>query len=137
MTCHLKTGDSLAHARYVLQWWLVVSLHLLGLATALVRLALAIGGLSRGQPDEFLAVPLAIILPYTAFIYLARLPGTKTSEGAIMRLAALVLLVALMAIPAFALHLALGFPVAFLVVELFETRFPSNWRKAIKGRLLA
>ena len=104
---------------------------------ALVRLVLCLVALASGQPDEFLAFPLAVILPLAALAFLALQKGTKSAEGALMRLAAMLLILLVLAIPPFALHLALGFPVAFLVVELFETRFPAKLRDAVKRSVMA
>ena len=105
-------------------------------ALALGRLGVSVGKLVDGKPDDFLGFPLMVILPCAALFYLIRMPGTRTSEGAMMRLATLVLILMILSVPSLALHLALGFPVAFLVVELFETRIPVSMRNAIKRRLI-
>ena len=42
----------------------------------------------------------------------------------------------IIALPSFAIYLALGFPVVFLFVELFETKLPIAVKSAIKGRLI-
>ncbi len=93
---------------------------------------MALIALSNGHPDKFLALPLAVVLPCAAFFFLARLNGTRSSEGALMRLAAMVLLLLIVMLPSFSLLLALGFPVAFLVVELFDTHMPPRLRDPIK-----
>ena len=54
-----------------------------------------------------------------------------------MQLGAMIQLALIIAIPPAALYLALGFPVVFLVVELFETRLPAGLRDPIKRRVLA
>lgn len=41
-----------------------------------------------------------------------------------MRLAAFALILMILGVPTFALPLPLGFPIAFLIVKLFETRIP-------------
>jgi hypothetical protein len=100
------------------------------------RIGLAVSELPANRPDRFLAVPLAVVLPFLGLLYLGRLPGTTSSEGAIMRLAMMVQILLILALPTYALHLALGFPVALLAVELFETRVPRVLRDDIKHRVL-
>jgi len=75
---------------------------------------------------------MTVILPIAALAYLVRMPATRTSEGILMRFAAIVLILMIVALPAVSLHLALGFPVAFLVVEMFETRVPAPLRSTVK-----
>jgi len=111
-------------------------LALVSLFTA-ARIGFAIAKLTAGLPDDFLALPLCVIIPGLVFFYLVRLPGTASSEGLMMRLAALILILLIICVPAYSLHLALGFPFAFLVVELFETRFPKWARDRIKQRVIA
>ncbi len=53
-----------------------------------------------------------------------------------MQLGAMVQILLIIAFPRFALYLALGFPVVFLFVELFETRMPTLLKAAIKSRLI-
>ena len=85
----------------------------------------------------FLAFPLSVLIPAAAFAFLAVRAGLSSQEGVLMQLGTLTQLFFIIALPDFALYLALGFPVVFLVVELFETRFPAQIRAWIKGRVIA
>ena len=108
-------------------------------ATALVlyRGVIAIAALREGDPDPFLAFPMAVILPAIALLFLASLKRMISEEGVLMQLGAMVQLLLILALPAIALHLALGLPVVFLLVELFETKAPRRLRAAIKARVIA
>ena len=130
------SGRALQDQHFHIRPLLLTGIVICASALALGRLGLSVVRLVDGKPDDFLGFPLMVILPGTALFYLIRMPGTRTSEGAIMRLAALALILMILGMPAFALHLALGFPIAFLVVELFETRAPASMRDAIKRRLV-
>lgn len=54
-----------------------------------------------------------------------------------MQLGTLIQLVLIVSLPTLALYLALGLPVVFLAVELFETRFPASLRDPIRSWILA
>jgi len=103
-----------------------------GVLLALHKFLTSINDLEEGKPDAFLSFPMTVILPIAALAYLVRMPATRTSEGILMRFAAIVLILMIVALPAVSLHLALGFPVAFLVVEMFETRVPAPLRSTVK-----
>lgn len=108
-----------------------------GSGIVLIRMIDAVLRLKAGEPDRFLAAPLAMALPLLCLGILARLPGAKSSEGALMRLAAMIMLALMLAAPPVALHLALGTPIAFLCVELFVTRAPPGLRRRIEGWTIA
>lgn len=97
----------------------------------------AVNDLLRGDVTAFLAFPLTVILPALAFVYIGLLKDMISQEGVLMQIGVMIQLILILALPAFALYLALGFPVVFLVVELFETKAPSGLRQGIKKRLLA
>ena len=84
----------------------------------------------------FLAFPLTVMIPGLAFLFLATLHDMSSQEGVLMQLGTMVQLLLIMALPGIALYLALGFPVVFLVVELFETRFPAKYRAWIKKQVI-
>ncbi len=107
------------------------------LVAILGRAYSAIHQLSAGDETAFLAFPLSVILPSLAFAYVLTLRDMVSEEGALMQLGVLIQLVLILALPSFALYLALGFPVVFLVVELFETKCPPRLRSALKARILA
>lgn len=107
-----------------------------GLACGL-RAVQALRALNAGEVGPLLAYPLAVILPFLALVFLAGLGAMKSQEGALMQLGCMVQLVLILSLPGLALYLALGFPVVFLAVELFETRCPAPWRAAVKLRVIA
>lgn len=101
------------------------------------RGCLAITYLKNGDQTAFLAFPLSVVLPAMIFAFLATRRGMASQEGALMQLGAMMQILLIIALPGFALYLALGFPVVFLMVELFETRLPNSLKTAVKSRLLA
>ena len=96
----------------------------------------AVDALLSDDPGPFLAFPLTVMLPILAFGFLAVQRRMKSAEGALMQLGALLHLLLIMAFPGFALYLALGFPVVFLVVELSETRCPPLLQTPVKQLVL-
>lgn len=105
-------------------------IYLAATACLLRRIADVVTGLRGGDEAALLAFPLAVILPFALIIGLAQLAPTESREGALMRLGTMLQLVAIIALPHMALYLALGLPVVFLVVELYETRVPAPLRDA-------
>lgn len=101
-----------------------------------VRLIEAVQSLSASK-SAFLAFPLTALIPALAFLFLATQRNISSQEGVLMQLGTLVHLLLIIALPGFALYLALGFPFVFLVVELFETRFPDGSREWIKRRIIS
>lgn len=97
----------------------------------LVRAADMLAVLRAGSETQLLAFPLAVVLPFALIVGLAQLPPTDSREGALMRLGTMIQLVAIIALPNLALYLALGLPVVFLVVELYETRVPAPLRDGV------
>ena len=59
------------------------------------------------------------------------MPGAESREGILMRAGTMIQLCLIVLLPSAALYLALGLPVVFLVVELFETRVPHVIREPI------
>ncbi|MBM1556839.1 hypothetical protein JQV19_09295 [Sulfitobacter mediterraneus] len=96
----------------------------------------ALRDLSQGDVTTFLAFPLTVILPGLAFVFVGRLKDMRSEEGALMQIGVMIQLILILSLPSLALFLALGFPVVFLAVELFETRAPAELRKSIKRHLL-
>lgn len=90
-----------------------------------------------GDKTEFLAFPLTVLIPALAFLFLATRKGMLSAEGVLMQIGTMIQLLLIIALPGFALYLALGFPVVFLVIELFETRAPATYRTWIKSRVIA
>lgn len=94
-------------------------------------------GLAIGDERNLLAFPLSVILPTLLISIMLLMPGAKTREGLLMRFGTIVQLLLIVGLPSFALYLALGFPFVFLVVELFETRFPEALRDQVSKLVLA
>ncbi|HAR54083.1 hypothetical protein KO491_08845 [Roseovarius nubinhibens] len=90
-----------------------------------------------GDKTEFLALPLTVLIPALAFLFLATRKDMSSAEGVLMQIGTMIQLLLIIALPGFALYLALGFPVVFLVIELFETRAPTIFRSWIKVRVIA
>ncbi len=118
---------------------LSVILGMICVAASLVvfRIYSAIVDLAKGDQTAVLAVPLTVILPGLAFAFLTTRRGMASREGALMQMGALIQLLLIVALPGFALYLALGFPIVFLFVELFETKMPVTVKTSITRRLLA
>ena len=70
-------------------------------------------------------------------VLLVIMPAAKSREGALMRLGTIVQLILIVLFPAINLYLALGLPVVFLVVELFETRLPVALRRPLTNMFIA
>lgn len=102
-----------------------------------VRLATMVTALAEGDPDHLLAFPLAVIFPAFLAGLLLAMPATRSREGALMRLGTIIQLALIILLPTVALYLALGLPVVFLVVELFETRLPRALREPVVRAVLA
>lgn len=89
------------------------------------------------EKTAFLAFPLTVLIPALAFLFLATRKSMTSAEGVLMQVGTMIQLLLIIALPGFALYLALGFPVVFLVIELFETRSPAPFRAWIKTRVIA
>ncbi len=87
--------------------------------------------LMAGDETRLLSFPLTALFPALLIVMLAAMPPAASREGALMRLGTMIQLVAIIALPDFALYLALGLPVVFLVVELFETKLTASLREPI------
>ncbi|WP_187274763.1 MULTISPECIES: hypothetical protein [unclassified Methylobacterium] len=101
------------------------------------RIATVIIALQVGDPSPLLTFPFGAILPAVLLIVLVAMPPTRTREGLLMRAGAIIQLWLIILLPTIALYLALGFPVVFLVVEIFETRLPSRIRDPLTHLVVA
>jgi EamA domain-containing membrane protein RarD len=119
----------------IAQKWVVLLICLAFLAFT-VRGFFALRNLVHGDVTAFLAFPLSVILPGLAFVFVGRLRNMRSEEGALMQIGVMIQLILILSLPPLALFLALGFPVVFLAVELFETQAPAELRKSIKRQLL-
>ncbi len=113
------------------------------LAVALVlgalgfRIVAMIRALRFGDPSPLLSLPFTAILPAVLLVLLGFMPAARTQEGLLMRVGAMIQLILIVALPAVALYLSLGFPVVFLMVELFETRVPRRVREPLARFVIA
>ena len=97
-------------------------------ASAIVRLVLAIAAARTGDLEPLSAFGLSVILPFSGLVLILSLGPSRTREGVLMRIGTAIQMILIVILPRFGLHLLLGLPVAFLVVEFFETRLPSRLR---------
>ena len=102
----------------------------------LVRFVELVHALRLSHEGPLLAFPLSVIFPALLVIAMAFAPPAVSREGALMRLGTMIQCILIIALPGWALHLALGLPVVFLLVELFETRCPPWLRSAVAGRIV-
>ena len=126
----------LSSSTHDVRWSAKVALCVLVAAVVLIRAALMIRASSDGDESALLAFPLTAVFPATLVLALATMPPAVSREGALMRIGTMVQCIAIIGVPKFALHLALGLPVVFLIVELFETRCPARIRDAVARRIV-
>src|SRR5262249_50726764 len=105
----------------------------LGAALFTWRARGVLAGLYNGDEHPLLAFPLAVICPAILVTILVMLPPAETREGLLMRAGTIIQLLLIIGLPPFALYPALGLPVVFRVVELFETRLPRALRDRLAG----
>lgn len=103
----------------------------------LIRAYAALSDFLYGDETGLLSFPLAVVLPFSALLFLASRRAINSPEGVLMQLGTMLLILLIIALPALSLHLALGLPVVFLAVELFEQRMPEKIRTAVKSKLIA
>ena len=120
--------DMTSRVRYVL----AVS----AIAASTARLVATFGAAATGDLGPFTAFGFTVIFPLVLFALIFRLGPTRSREGTLMRIGTACQLIFIVAAPSIALHLLLGLPVVFLLVELFETRSPILLRKSITRMLV-
>lgn len=106
-------------------------------SAAFVRLVWAVGAAEDGDVGPATAYAFTVIFPVVLIGLLLSLGPGRTREGVLMRLGTACQIVLVIAVPPYALHLLLGLPIVFLLVELFETRLPKRLREPIAARLIA
>ncbi|WP_308915990.1 hypothetical protein [Jannaschia sp. LMIT008] len=109
----------------------------MGVGVLIVRFGMALHSLRQGDETALLTLPLGAVLPGLLIVALLAMPPAHTVEGVLMRLGTAIHLLLILALPPLALHLALGLPVVFLVVELFQTRVPARIRGPLTRVVLA
>lgn len=93
---------------------------------ASIRFISALNSWHKGNNSEIEAYSFTVIFPAVLIFTLSFMGKTITKEGLLMRFGTMTQLLLIISIPKFSLYLALGFPVVFLVVELFVTRVPKT-----------
>jgi hypothetical protein len=118
---------------YTLRSQAQVATAVAGVALVCWRAVGVVQDLTAGHEHALLAYPLTVIFPAVLIAVLLLQPPTETREGLLMRVGTVIQLLLIIALPGLALYLALGFPVVFLVVELFETRLNPRLRDRLVG----
>ena len=101
------------------------------------RIVAMVQALRSGDPSPLLAFPFTAVLPAVLLVILAFMPPTRTREGLLMRIGVMIQLLLIISLPPLALILTLGFPVVFLIVEIFETRIPPRIRDPLARLVIA
>lgn len=100
---------------------------------AIARLAFAVSAAMAGDLEALTALGFSTLFPLILAFLLMRQGAATSRESLLMRLGTVGTLILIAALPPLSLHLLLGLPVVFLVVELFETRLPPRLRDRIAG----
>ncbi len=114
--------------------WLIFAI---GAGVLFLRFGHALHDLKFGDETALLTLPLGAVLPALLIVALLAMPSARTLEGTLMRLGTVIHLLLILALPPLALHLALGLPVVFLLVELFQTRVPARLRDPLTRLVIA
>lgn len=114
-----------------------LAVALAALLAAAFRLAMAVHDASAGDPASLTGFGFTVVFPLVLIAALLAMGPARSREGVLIRLATAGQLVLIVAVAPYALHLLLGLPIVFLLVELFETRLPSAWREPIAARMIA
>jgi hypothetical protein len=122
--------------KYSLQPKLLITLLSLTLVVDAVRLYSAINLWMDDINSGVESYSFAVIFPSILIFILASMKQSATKEGLLMRLGCMLQLLLIISIPPLSLYLALGFPVVFLMVELFETKLSSIISNPIKRVLI-
>lgn len=93
-------------------------------AAALLRLVIALQDWIEGVSTQLEAYSFTVVFPLLLLVVLALMAGTHTKEGLLMRFGTMLQLLLIILLPSYSLYLALGLPVVFLIVEVYETRVP-------------
>lgn len=107
------------------------------ISAMLLRTAQATAAALQGDLEPWVAYGFSVIFPATLALLLLRLPAAQTAEGVLMRIATALHMVWIMLFPSWSLLLLLGLPVAFLIVEIVETRAPERMRVWVRQTWVA
>jgi hypothetical protein len=109
--------------------WAIIAAALLASSG---RLILALVAAARtGDLGPLTAYGFTVVFPLVLIGMLLSMAPGRTREGVLMRIGTAIQMILVIAVPRFALHLVLGLPLVFLLVELFETRLPPAVREPV------
>jgi hypothetical protein len=114
--------------------------HALVVAAAAATAARTVSAFAAAQSGDlgpFEGFSFTVIFPLVLLALIFSMGPSRSREGVLMKLGTACQLILMIAAPPFALHLLLGLPVVFLLVEWFETRSPARFRARISGLLVA
>ncbi|MGI4944021.1 MAG: hypothetical protein ACRYHQ_26270 [Janthinobacterium lividum] len=105
------------------------------LLAAFVRLILALAAANlTGNLGQLTTYGFTVVFPLVLIGLLLSLGPGRTREGVLMRIGTACQMILVILVPPLALHLVLGLPIVFLLVELFETRMPAKLREFVAAR---
>ncbi len=113
--------------------WLLLTAALLA---AIARFVLAVSAARAGDWSPITAFGFSVVFPLALLIALLLMGPARSGDGVLMRLGVCIQLLLIISLPPFALYLALGIPVVFLVVEQFETRLPNAIHDQVTASLV-
>lgn len=131
-----KFGIWSASVTYALRTQVRTTILGIALLAAIVRLLAAIHAWQIGNYAEIQSYVFCVIFPLALLALLAFMGATQTIEGMLMRFGSMLQLLLILCIPPYSLHLALGFPVVFLVVEIFSTHLPKEISQPIERTII-
>ena len=115
----------------------VKQMVLTAMAAATVwRVLGATNSIGQGDLEPLGRIGLQALVPTVLGALIMVMPPGRSAEGVLMRVAACVQLLVIVLLPRFALPVALGFPIVFLVVEVFETQAPRTLRTFVERCLV-
>jgi hypothetical protein len=116
-----------------------LSRYVLGIgavAAASTRIYRAVAAAWAGDLGLFEAFSFSVVFPLLLLTLILSAKAGRSHEGVLMRVGTACQLILIVAVPSLGLVLVLGLPVAFLLVELFETRAPARLRNLVSGLLV-
>jgi hypothetical protein len=120
-----------------LRWQMRVLVLAIAAIAVVTRLMIALKAWHTGYNTEIQSYLFCVAFPASLIVVLTWMKPTRTREGLLMRFGTMLQLLLIISIPPFALHLVLGLPFVFLVVELFTRRVPKILRQPIERGIIA
>lgn len=106
-------------------------------AAATWRMIAAIMTALNANLEGLIGYGFEVIFPLILISLILSMGPSKTREGILMRFATMCQLILVISVPPFSLHMLLGLPVVYLLVELLETRLPASVREPIEKWLVS